>query len=130
MKALKLSLVKAAATAPASTKFSTVLVLTRKITSRWLAGLGSMGPMTPVTGSGALAALDRITVLPSGETAKTFPLFGASRVTALVAVSSEASPAVVPMYALAPFLEITSELGGPGRLMAVPAELLVVSIGT
>src|SRR5215467_1067336 len=130
MKALKPSLVNAAATAPGSTKFSTVLVLARKITSRWLAALDSMGSMFPVTGFGALAALETITVLPSGETASTFPLLGATRVGVLVAVSSDTRPAVVPKNALAPFGVITSEFGGPGRLIAVPTLLLVVSMGT
>src|SRR5215510_14816693 len=96
-----------------------------------------MGAMTPVMGSGTLAALDSMMVLPSGETASTLPTKGSSRVTAFADVSRAANPWLVPMYALAPLAVNTIELGtahplvGQGMLIAVPAAggFLLVSMG-
>src|SRR5215469_17265857 len=97
-----------------------------------------MGAIVPVTGSGALAALDSMTVLPSGETASTLPTKGSSRLTTFVEVSRAASPWLVPREALAPLAANTMELGtahaplGQGMLIGVPAADaagLVVSMG-
>src|SRR5215472_10087554 len=97
-----------------------------------------MGAIFPVVGSGALAALDSMTVLPSGETASTLPTKGSSSVTTFVDVSRAASPWFVPRKALPPLAANTMELGtahpvlGHGMLIGVPAADaagLLVSMG-
>src|SRR5215472_8887304 len=72
-----------------------------------------------------------MTVLPSAETASTFPRVGLSNVTVFAVVSNEAIPALVPRKPLAPLGVNTRELATPGRVMAVPATggVLLVSIG-
>src|SRR5579864_393759 len=114
--------------APGRTKLCTVLLAALRMTSLWLGRSVSIG----VTVLGSLAALERITVLPSGETASTLPIKGSTAVTVLAAVSKTAIPALVPIYPLLPAALKTSEFGVPGKLRAVPATIgvLLVSMGT
>src|SRR5260370_9208603 len=83
MNALALSGVKAAATAPGRTKVCDVLFDAFRITSRWWSRRDSIGPATPVMGSGALAALERIILLQYGEVASTLPTTGLPEISRL-----------------------------------------------
>src|SRR5205807_325996 len=83
----------------------------------------------PVLGS--LAALEKIALAPFAETARTLPTRpGTARKATFTAGSKVTSPALVPRYPRDPAEPITRELGTPGSVMAVPAVLLLVSMGT
>src|SRR5262249_11033934 len=112
--------------APGSTSFWREFV-PASMTRRWLGTSGCIG--LPVLGSGA--ALERITGFRSGATARSLPTKGSIADTVFVAVSSTAMPPLVPMKPFVPVALNTSELGVPGRLIAVPATMgdLLVSIG-
>src|SRR5947209_7862431 len=72
-----------------------------------------------------------ITVLAElGETESTVPGTVPLVVTALLVRSTTINALVLPRYALAAFGAITSEFGLFGRVMAVPALFVAVSMGT
>src|SRR5581483_2630758 len=76
------------------------------------------------------ATSETITFTPSGEIARTLPGTCGTCDTPLVVRSTVINPAALPRKARLPAGLISSELGAEGRVIAVPAVFVLVSIGT
>ena len=116
MNAFRLSGEKAAAVAPAMLRATVAPVL-----------------LTMKTWLGVSAVSETMTLLPSGEIARTFPgadLFSLTLVETTINPFVPNSPRFVPRYAFRPCRSNNNEFGVAGRLTAFPTVFAGIAMGT
>src|SRR5207237_9821755 len=116
MNAFRLSGEKAAAVAPAMLRATVAPVL-----------------LTMKTWLGVSAVSETMTLLPSGEIARTFPgadLFSLTLVETTINPFVPNSPRFVPRYAFRPCRSNNNEFGVAGRLTALPTVFAGIAMGT